>query len=170
MPRSVFRVFKSIQLGNEDFRTGQDFCHTLQAQHFCLDSGVEEMLDQPDFRVAHKFAEVDLVIVKTRDLDSYQFNFGGRYFDICRRAFLYGLELCPAEVGPRLRLQYIEQPEGEPLLLAMMAIRGSYGHLCGFKLDNDRYRGPGIYSYDCSPDRVWYSNTLFVFARPRKKS
>ncbi len=168
MRRSVFRFFKSIQLGIGDLKTGQDFCQILQSQRFCLDSGVEDMLNQPGFRVVNKFAELDLVIVKTRDLDPSKFNFGGRYFDICRRAFLYGLEMCPAEVGPRLCLQYTEQPEGESLLLAMIAIRGSYGHLYGFKLDNDRYRGLGIYSYDCSPDIIWYSQTLLVFIRPRK--
>jgi hypothetical protein len=37
---------------------------------------------------------------------------GAIYSEICRRAADAGLSLCPLELAPHLRLQYLDQPEG----------------------------------------------------------
>ena len=55
------------------------------------------------------------------------FNDGAYYKDICTKALELGLELCPAEVGPALRLVYKDQSRGEWLRIAMEAITGSDG-------------------------------------------
>ena len=46
--------------------------------------------------------DLDLVVLSVADLG---FKDGARYADICAKAVELGLELCPAEVGPALRLQ-----------------------------------------------------------------
>ena len=48
-----------------------------------------------------------------------------RYDRICTCAIEIGLELCPVEVGPQLRLQYPIQPCSEQLTIATEAIRDS---------------------------------------------
>jgi hypothetical protein len=57
--------------------------------------------------------------------------------DIYARAQSLGLALCPPEVGPQLRLQYLEQPSGEILHIAMQPIAKYDGDLVNLALEND---------------------------------
>ena len=56
----------------------------------------------------------------------------------------HGDQLCPAEVGPQLRLQYQDQPMDEYLLIATEPIIGSNGHMgvfCVYFLSGGRSLG-----------------------------
>lgn len=98
---------------------------------------------------------------------------------IYRRAQDFGLELCPAEVGPQLSLQYCDQPDGEYLHIAMNPIQDSTDHLNVFLVSNFNgvkwlcgYRGYA----EChtpengggSPGHFWFGNARWVFVQPRK--
>lgn len=74
-----------------------------------------------------------------------------------------GYDLCPAEVGPQLRLQYADQPNNEWIRVAMEPIADSNGDLDVFSV----VRGGGERWLSGSrghPDDEWRGDDRFVFA------
>jgi len=73
-----------------------------------------------------------------------------------------GYELCPAEVGPQLRLQYLDQPNGEWIRVAMEPIADSHGLLrifyVGYVADERWLRGVNGHR-----DNEWDGDTVFIF-------
>ena len=121
------------------------------------------MLKNSDFKVLGEHRNVDLVEVSVRALGFEKYT---RYEDICKRATELGLELCPAEVGPQLRLQYKNQPMSEWLIVAMNAISGSDGGPgCSMWVGV----GDGLWlgANDGRPGDEWNPEDRFVFLRPR---
>jgi hypothetical protein len=68
--------------------------------------------------------------------------------EIYTRAHLIGLQICPLETGPILRLAYLKQPRDERMLIAMRPIKnrdGDYNIFClahdvfGLALTTDRF-------------------------------
>lgn len=103
--------------------------------------------------------DLDLVVMSVGDLG---FKDGAKYSDICAKAVELGLELCPAEVGPALRLQYGDQPSGEWLRIAMEAITGRGGDLYVFYVVRD-VGDLWLGGYSGHPDDVWDARSRFVF-------
>jgi hypothetical protein len=62
---------------------------------------------------------VDLVVVSGADLGTPT---EPSLADVYARAHAHGLSLAPAEVGPQLRLEYLDQPIGEFLHVGMNPI------------------------------------------------
>ncbi|MDA9392627.1 hypothetical protein WN73_19030 [Bradyrhizobium sp. CCBAU 45394] len=84
-------------------------------------SSADEIIGRPAFTLSGKKAEVELVAVSPAEL-----GFEGKTAalrDVYARAQLLGLLLAPAEIAAQLRLQYLDQPIGEFLILAMEPIR-----------------------------------------------
>lgn len=94
-----------------------------------ISDDADEVLGRPAFPFLKQSIELDLVV-----LSVFELGFGDRdarndvelgasvevsLRDIYARAVSLGFELCPAEVGPALRLQYLDQPLGEFLQIAM---------------------------------------------------
>lgn len=79
--------------------------------------------------------------------------------EIYKKAEDLGLELCPAEVGPHLRLQY---PGKEWMLIAMKQIADRYGDPNVFRLSADGGRLE-LSGYDARPSFRWNSDREFVF-------
>ena len=112
--------------------------------------------------------ELNLVLISLADLG---FNEPVRRLrQIYERATGFGLGLCPLEVGPHLRLQYKNQPEGEHLWIAMEPIGtnrdlftvGCHNSMLYLSCSNghDRPIGGGT---------QWYPDSLFVFVCPPQK-
>lgn len=156
-------VWKTIKIGT-GIKNGKGFCSELEKKDFRIGDWARDMLGQKAFTVATAEEDVDLVRLSVADLG---FKEGARYDAICARAIEMGLELCPAEVGPQLRLQYPDQPRDEWFLIAMEAIRGSGGSLSVFLVGHGG-GGRWLDSYYGGPDSFWCAGSQFVF-RARKQ-
>ena len=85
--------------------------------------------------------------------------------EIYQRARQAGLELCPAEVGPQLRLDYLNQPLGEALDIAMEPVPTYGGEPTLLTLAN---WGTGLLliGRDGRPESTVFRKSRFVFAVP----
>lgn len=164
--KQAFAIWKTIQLGT-GLNTADAFRGALNSGGLLIGSWADDLLSRPAFKksVATRKTECDLVVVSVADLG---FKNGATREQIYNRAQELGLELCPAEVGPQLRLQYKDQPAGEWLLIGMEPITVSDGELSVFDVGRDddghlwlngSFGLPGFFG---SGDDRW------VFVRPRK--
>ncbi|MEA1929787.1 MAG: hypothetical protein U9M92_02845 [Patescibacteria group bacterium] len=155
-----FKVWKTITLGIGP-KTVADFRKALKKSGCNIGTWGNDILGQPAFTVAPEKTEVDLVNVSVAELG---FKDGATREKIYKRAMELGLKLCPAEVGPQLRLQYLDQPQGEWLLIGMEPITGSGGDPRVFVVEHDvveRWLGGNV----GDPARVWFSAHRWVFLR-----
>ncbi len=110
-------------------------------------------------KLAKSKQSLELVVMSVKELG---FPEGAQYQDICKAADNQGLDLCPAEVGPQLRLQYRDQPKGEWLVIAMEPIKDSDGDADLFSVSRDSV-GRWLHAYDGKPDIFWHAGDRFVF-------
>jgi hypothetical protein len=129
-----------------------------------LGDSVDEALGRPAFPFTKTKLELDLVVVSAVDLGFPED--GAPSVDIYKRAKAIGLGLCPPELGPALRLIYLDQPRGEFLHIAMPSV-ALYNHeLVDFSLGNDGSRLL-IVGGDGRPELVLPGTIRFIFVRPR---
>lgn len=182
MTRVKFRVFKTIRLGT-GLRTPDDFCEALRVNNFSLTSTAKSILYQPAFTISLTPKVVNLVRLGIFEFGHVEdgLNVGIDYSDICQSALESGLELCPAEAGPQLRLQYPDQPKKEHLILAMESIVHYGGHSKGqpgvFHVEHGYWPSetePGhrlsLDGYSSGPGYRCSKSFCLVFVLPRKKS
>ncbi|MGB8827475.1 MAG: hypothetical protein WCD25_29505, partial [Pseudolabrys sp.] len=107
--------------------------------------------------------DVDLVVVSGADLGTQT---EPSLADVYARAQAHGLALAPAEVGPQLRLQYLDQPIGEFLYVGMNPINTQSGEPVIFAFVNG---GAGLIliGTESSANAKISTTTPFLFVRPR---
>lgn len=157
---SCFPIWKTITLGT-GFKTADDFRRALKVGGYRINDWANDILDGPAFKAANQETEVNLVRVSVAELG---FPNGATRQEIYNRAQKFGLDLCPPEVGPQLRLQYKDQPMGEWLVIGMN-LAGSGGSLGVFGV----YRGGDVLwlgSGGCGdPGGFWFGSHRWVFRR-----
>lgn len=158
---SEVRVWRTIELGIGP-KTVDDLRSALRDGNLRLSDWASDIFGKPAFAVATEETEVDLVKVTVAELGFKQ---GAKSDQIYKRAKELGLELCPAEVGPQLRLQYKDQPKGEWLLIGMEPILDSNGSPSTFSLGLDAM---GLNAGYGGPDAFSRADDRWVFVRPRK--
>lgn len=157
------KIWKTIKLGT-GLKTADEFRKALKDKGFNISDWANDILGKSAFTVATEETEVDLVKVTVAELG---FRKGVRRDQIYERAKELGLELCPPEVGPQLRLQCQDQPNGEWVLIGMEPITDSDGGLCVFRVGRAD-SGLWLYSYWGDPGGLWGPDRRWVFRLPRK--
>ncbi len=152
-------AWKSVKLGIQPNADG--YRSALKDNGFHLCDWANDIMGKSAFTVSDQPISVDLVLVTVTELG---FPKGTTRAKIYERALELGFKLCPPEVGPSLRLQYPDQPNGEWLLIGMEPIADADGGLGVFRVghdDNGRWLGSG-WDY---PDSLWDGSYRWLFVR-----
>jgi hypothetical protein len=164
--RSEFPVWKTITVGI--YKNVSAIREALDAApcRIHVGSWADEVLGRPSFPYVEAAAKLDLVVASVSALGFGEV--GASLKDIYERASRLGLALGPAEVGPALRLGYVDQPLGEFLRIAMNPVARYGGEPVDFTIGNG---GAGLLLIggDFRRDLVVSGATRFVFVRPRAR-
>ena len=115
------KIWKTINLGT--YKDVLDLNKALNSAGYEV-SGYRGFSERADFEVAPQNTKIDLVVLSVAKLG---FKSGANYNDIRIKAKTLGLDDCPIEVGPQLRLQYTDQPNGEAIIIATEPVSDSRG-------------------------------------------
>jgi hypothetical protein len=161
---SEIPIWKTITLGG--YKGANAFRDAMDKAPCPIRVGewADEILGRPAFSFSNTRVDLDLVVISVSRLGFGKD--GASLRDVYMRASGFGLELCPAEVGPVLRLNYLDQPVGEFLQVAMRPVARYSGELVDFTLGNG---GAGLLliGADARPEVILPGAARFVFVRPR---
>ena len=135
----------------------------LSQQGVMLNDYARTLFADAAFTTSIEVRNVGLVQVSLPDIGLRD---GGRFDEIVARAATLKLEPCPLEVGPHLRLDYLDQPQGPYLTVASPVLRPGSETPNGFYL---RHLDDGLWlrGYEAGPENVYPPDfTDFVFALP----
>jgi len=154
-------VWKTVTIGQH--RGVDELRNALSEAHIAIGETADEALGRAAFTYSRERREVDLVVVSVAQLGFR--SEGATLGDIHARALALGLELCTEEVGPQLRLQYLNQPIGQSLHIGMKGQRTYRGSHIDFTLHNSGV-GLALLGGSADPELGIAANVLFVFVRP----
>ena len=134
----------------------------LDAAKIKIGDAADEILGRPAFPYASTIRDLELVLLSAADLGVES---ESSLADVYNRARQVGLQLCPAEAGPQLRLAYRDQPRGEALHIAMEPIATYRGDPTILALAN---WGSGLLliGSDGRSESMVLRKSRFVFAVP----
>jgi hypothetical protein len=136
--------------------------------HCHLGDSAAEIIARPAFYLSRTRQELDLVVVSLIEL-GFPADEDVTLEDIYARADMLGFGLCPAEVGPQLRLQYLDQKIGEFLRVGMQPIATYAGEPTDFTIGNGG-SGLVLIGGDARDKVALPAITKFVFVRRRAAS
>jgi hypothetical protein len=155
------RVWTTIRLGA--CKDTDTYRNALKKTGVNISKWADETLGRMD--IATIETEVVLVRVFSAQLG---FTKAVRRDAIYARAYSLGLEPCTPEIGPRLREEYTDQPNGEWLLIGMnpIPVPGSYSEL--FVLERDDDGSLWLNSLWALSGLLWSPESRWVFTLPRE--
>ncbi|MEK7102429.1 MAG: hypothetical protein AAB912_02225 [Patescibacteria group bacterium] len=116
--------------------------------------------------IAKTMTTVDLVLLSVREMGLPN---KATTREIYNWAEGVGLEKCPAEVGPALRMQYVKQEIDELIMVGMEPIERSDGRLYVFRVDGGSYtRKLWLGVDEAHPTKPWHDIWCWVFVRSKQ--
>jgi hypothetical protein len=154
--------------------TKSELIQELQKNAISINESGERLLASDHFTTCATRYSVTTVELTVRDLG---FARGATIAEIYTRAGALGLGLCPIELGPHLRLQYLDQPEGY-LGKPFRQHQAPYGSItiASEQLAEDDDFPKGFYlrriegvlwlrGYCSGPEHVWEPDDHFIFSQ-----
>jgi hypothetical protein len=153
------KVFLKTIETDPNIKSSKEAEKALSAKGIKIYDRAKEILQKTPF--SKELIKYDLV---SFSVESLGFPKGATTAEIYQKAQELGLELCPAEVGPLLRLNYLDQPNNDYLAVAMKAIETSDGDPLVFIVDR---HGSELWLFTSwvRPDFRWVGGFRFVFLR-----
>jgi len=156
-----FQIWRTITLGAYE---GVDaYRRALDLAGIKIGEAADEILGRPAFPYGGTKKDLKLVLLSAADLGVEA---ESSLADVYTRARQVGLELCPAEVGLQLRLDYRNQPPGEALHIAMRPVATYRGAPAVLALANFAPTGLLLIGSDGRSEFMVPSTLRFVFALP----
>lgn len=143
--------------------TKEDLLQRLGEQSIRLNDYATSLFADPDFMTSREPAELRVAFVSLTEIGLPN---GGRYTEILAQAADTGLEACPLELAPHLRLDYQDQPEGPYLTVASLELRAGPETPNGFYLR--RLNGElWLRGYESGPENIYQPDfSRFAFLIP----
>ena len=163
----IYTSFPDEKIKRFDLVVGQkdsrDLYCDLKNSRFTVSEYVKDIMwKEGGFKTQEELGLLDLVKVQVKDLG---LNRPATLKEIYAKADELGLELCPPEAGPRLRLAYTKQPRHEWLRIAMKEVGVGGGLPIAFVVESGD-AGDWLSMNWSSPDYTWPPDTKFVFRIP----
>ena len=149
--------FQDITIGG---KSSQELQQELAQEKINVSRWAQDMMKSPDFITLKNPETLNAVRLQVGDLG---LKGNPTTEQIYTRIKELGLELCPAETGPHLRLDYKDQPNGEWLYIGMKQITDSSGIPSVFELGRDE-DGLWLGSDWAYPDDRWSPENEFLFS------
>ena len=156
-----FPVWKTISVGTYRDAAALREAFNKVPYPIYIDSWADQMLGRITF--SQTDTKLNLVLTTVSDLGFGED--GASLRDIYARASQLGLALCPAEVGPILRLAYLDQQLGESLHIAMEPDARFDGRPTDFTVAK-WLKGWMLIGDDVRDDLVMAGDVRLVFVRP----
>src|SRR5262245_38613593 len=158
------QIWRKITLGT--YKGVDAYRDALDSAKIKIGVSADEILGRPAFPYAKMKADVELAVLSAAELgvESDESSLS----DVYERARQAGLELCPAEVGPQLRLDYRNQPLGEALTIAMEPVSTYAGEPTILALVNFG-TGLALIGADGRLDSMVPRARRFMFALPARE-
>jgi hypothetical protein len=157
------QIWRTITLGT--YKGVDAYRDALDLAKIKIGDSADEILGRPAFPYVTTKTDVELAVLSAADLgvESDQSSLA----EVYKRARQAGLELCAAEVGPQLRLDYRNQPLGEALYIAMEPVATYSGYPTILTLVN---WGTGLLliGRDGRSESMVFRKSRLVFALPIK--
>jgi hypothetical protein len=156
-----FQIWRTITLGA--YKGVDAYRDALDIAKIKIGDSADEILGRPAFPYARTKTGVELAVLSAADLGMESDR--AALAEVYQRARQAGLDLCPAEVGPQLRLEYRNQPLGEALDIAMEPVATYGGEPTILTLAN---WGTGLLliGREGRPKSMVFRKSRFVFALP----